>query len=103
MRARITFRRAFLALGMALLLGSGAPSLRAQTNCLTFGEARQAGWFAGIKLRSAATVKKEVESSKGGKVKSFLICRPGPVFKLTVIRKNGDVVTVMEPALAPVQ
>ncbi len=100
MRGRITFRRILLALGIALLLGSVPPSARAQDNCMTFDEARKAGWFAGIKRRSAASVKKEVENSKGGKVESFLICRPGPVYKLTVIRKNGSVITVTKPALA---
>ncbi len=98
MCARIIFCRAFLALGMVLLLSSIAPSARAQGNCLTFGQARQAGLFAGIKLRSAASVKKSVEDSTGGKVVSFLICSPGPVYKLTVIKKNGNVVTVTESA-----
>lgn len=98
MRARITFRRAILALGILLLLGSAAPSARAQGNCLTFGQARQAGLFAKFNLRPAAEVKNSVEARTGGKVVSFLICRPGPVYKLTVMRPDGNVVTVMEPA-----
>jgi hypothetical protein len=98
MRARNTFRRAILALGIALLLGSTASPMHAQGNCLTFGQARQAGLFAKFNLRPAASVKNAVEARTGGKVVSFLICRPGPVYKLTVIRKNGNVVTVTEPA-----
>ena len=98
MRARITFRRAILALGIALLLGSTASPMHAQGNCLTFGQARQAGLFAKFNLRPAASVKNAVEARTGGKVVSFLIYRPGPVYKLTVIRKNGNVVTVTVPA-----
>jgi hypothetical protein len=67
MRGRKTFRQALLALGIMLLLSSELPSARAQDNCKTFGEARQAGWFAGIKLRSAADVKKAVENRTGGR------------------------------------
>jgi len=98
MHARITFRRAFLALGIVLLSGITAPQAGAQGNCLTFGQARQAGLFAQFNLRPAAAVKNAVEARTGGKVVSFLICRPGPVYKLTVIRPNGNVVTVTAPA-----
>jgi hypothetical protein len=98
MNARLISRRAFLALGMVTLLGSYTVPLRAQGNCMTFGQARQAGLFAGIKLRSAAAVKQAVESRTGGKVVSFVVCSPGPVYQLTVIGKNGNVVTVTEPA-----
>ncbi len=93
------FCRAFLVLGILLLLGGNWSHARAQANCLTYGQARQAGWFAGIKLRPAAEVKKAVEKNKGGTVQSVRVC-PGPVYKLTVIRKNGSVVTVTESAVA---
>ncbi len=99
MRGWNHFFWAFIALGILLLLDRSLSHVHAQTNCLTFGEARQAGWFAGIKLRPAAKVKNAVEKSKGGTVESVRVC-PGPVYKLTVVRKNGSVVTVTVPAVA---
>ena len=99
MRGWNHFYRAFLALGILLLLGGSSSHVCAQANCLTYGQARKAGWFAGIKLRPAAEVKKAVEKSKGGKVESVRVC-PGPIYKLTVFQKNGSVVTVTESAVA---
>lgn len=99
MRGWTHFCRAFLVLAILALFEGNASVARAQANCLTYAQARQAGWFSGIKLRSAAQVKRAVEKSKGGTVESVRVC-PGPVYKLTVVRKNGSVVTVTESAVA---
>lgn len=98
MRVRITFFRAVSVLALLACASLVAPDLQAQGNCTTFGKARKAGWISGMKLRSAGTVKKSVEARTGGKVVSFLICRSGPTYKLTVMRSNGNVMTVTEPA-----
>ncbi len=81
----------------AALLAS-ASHTHAQSGCVSFGQARKAGWVSGLKLRSAGSVKKSVEARTGGKVVSFKICRSGPTYKLTVMRPNGSVTTVTEPA-----
>lgn len=70
----------------------------AQANCLTFGQARQAGLFAKFNLRPAGQVKRNVEAQTGGKVVAFLICRPGPVYNLKVLKPGGVVEDVTVPA-----
>lgn len=96
MRIQETLRWAAVALVTVLLFGGAMPDARAQGNCMTFSEARKAGLSSG--LRSAAAVKSEVEARTGGKVVSFLICRPGPIYKLTVLHPGGNVSNVTVPA-----
>lgn len=100
MRVRTIFRRALVALGIVLLLGSMPPSVYAQKGCMTFGQARKLGLFAKFNMRPAGAVKKMVEARTGGKVVSFVVCRSGsgPVYQLTVVRPNGNVLNVTEPA-----
>ena len=75
-----------------------ASDTHAQSGCVSFAQARKAGWISGLNLRSAGAVKQSVEARTGGKVVSFKICRSGPTYKLTVMRPNGNVMTVTEPA-----
>lgn len=91
------FRIACAAILCTLLLAS-ATETYAQSGCTSFGKARKAGWVSGLKLRSAGSVKKSVEARTGGKVVSFKVCRSGPTYKLTVMRPDGNVMTVTEPA-----
>ena len=88
-------------MALAVLLGlqfGGAQETSAQAGCLTFGQARQQGLFARFNLRPAGAVKNEVEARTGGKVVSFMICRPGPVYQLTVLHPGGRVENVSVPA-----
>jgi len=98
MSLRTTYlRTASTAVLCTLLLGS-APDVHAQNGCMSFGQARKAGWISELRLRPAGSVKKSVEARTGGKVVSFKICRSGPTYKLTVMRPDGNVMTVTEPA-----
>ena len=90
-------RVAFTAILCAPLLVF-APETHAQSGCVSFAQARKAGWISGLNLRSAGAVKQSVEARTGGKVVSFKICRSGPTYKLTVVSPNGNVMTVTEPA-----
>ena len=83
---------------LCLLLLAPAFEAHAQSGCTSFGKARKAGWVSGLNLRSAGSVKKSVEARTGGKVVSFKICKSGPTYKLTVMRPDGKVMTVTEPA-----
>ena len=100
MRARTTFCRALVALGIVLLLGSIPMPVHAQNGCVTFSQARKLGLFARFNLRPAAAVKNRVEARSGGKVVSFLVCRSGsgPVYQLTVVTPNGSVQNIRVPA-----
>jgi len=91
-------RQHLLLCAIILWQWSFAPMVHAQDQCATFGEARQSGQFNMSGLRSASSIKKDVEGRTGGKVVSFLICRPGPVYKLTVLHPGGKVTTVSVPA-----
>lgn len=91
-------RQHFLLFAIILLQLCFVPVAQAQDQCVTFGEARQNGQFDTKGLRSASSVKKEVEARDGGKVVAFLICHPGPVYKLTVLHPGGRVATVSVPA-----
>ena len=98
MSLRKTFLRAASAAVLCTLLVGELPVAHAQNGCVSFGQARKAGWISGLNLRSAGSVKKSVEARTGGKVVSFKICRAGPTYKLTVMRPDGNVMTVTEPA-----
>lgn len=98
MGLRMTFPRAASAAVLCTLVLGTVPDSHAQNNCVSFGQARRAGWTSGLNLRSAGSVKKSVEARTGGKVVSFKICRDGPTYKLTVIQPDGNVMTVTEPA-----
>jgi len=100
MCGRNYFCGAILALGISLSLAGSVLPLHAQTQCVTFGQARKLGLFARFNLRPAAMVKNNVEARTGGKVVSFLVCRSGsgPVYQLTVVRPNGGVQNITVPA-----
>lgn len=83
---------------LLVLQFSSVQRTSAQAGCLTFGQARQLGLFARFNLRPAGAVKNAVEARTGGKVVSFMICRPGPVYQLTVLHPGGRVETVSVPA-----
>ena len=100
MCGRTTFCRVFLALGIVLLACSAPLPAHAQNGCVTFGQARKLGLFARFNLRPAAAVKNSVEARTGGRVVSFMVCRSGagPIYRLTVVRPNGNVLNITEPA-----
>ena len=98
MRVSLKLIRIACAAILCTLLLVPTPDAYAQSGCVSFGQAQRAGWVSGLKLRSAGSVKKSVEARTGGKVVSFKICRSGPTYKLTVMRPDGNVMTVTEPA-----
>ncbi len=98
MLCRLRLQRFALAFGVLCFWVSASQEGHAQEQCVTFGEARRLGLFARFQLRPAGLVKNEVEARTGGKVVSFLICRPGPLYRLTVLHPGGNVVTLSVPA-----
>lgn len=98
MLRRLRLQRFALAFGLFYFCLSASQEAHAQEQCVTFGEARRSGLFAQFQLRPAGLVKNEVEARTGGKVVSFLICRPGPSYRLTVLHPGGNVVTLSVPA-----
>ena len=98
MRLRLKYLRAASAAVLCTFLLGAMPGAHAQNGCVSFGQARKAGWTKGLNLRPAGSVKRSVEARTGGKVVSFKVCRNGPTYKLTVMRPDGNVMTVTEPA-----
>lgn len=95
---RLSARHLFAAVVVLFLQFSIPQKVEAQGGCVTFGQARQLGLFARFNLRPAGAVKNEVEARTGGKVVGFMICRPGPVYQLTVLHPGGRVETISVPA-----
>ncbi|MDA7947698.1 MAG: hypothetical protein MPJ78_09500 [Hyphomicrobiaceae bacterium] len=98
MRVSIKLLRVACAVILCAPLLVSASDVHGQGGCVSFGQARKAGWVSGLNLRPAGSVKKSVEERTGGKVVSFKVCRSGPTYKLTVMRPDGNVMTVTEPA-----
>lgn len=88
-------RLRILSLAIVLAVLSVRENAAAQAQCVTFSEARKLGLS---NLRPAGAVKAEVEARTGGKVVSFLICKPGPTYRLTVLAPGGTVSSVSVPA-----
>lgn len=88
---------AVLALIGAAVAESGA---RAQDGCLSWSQARNAGWIEKYNLRPANRIKAGVERRHNGRVVKFVLCPRGDsvVYRLSVLRTDGNVVTVTEPA-----
>lgn len=97
---QFTLCRVLMVLGIMLLISGMPYPAHAQNGCVTFGQARNLGLFAKLRLRPAAQVKNRVEARIGGKVVSFLVCRSGagPVYQLTVVAPNGNVQNIRVPA-----
>ena len=68
--------------------------------CLSWSDARNAGWIERFNLKPASDIKTSVEKRHNGRVVNFMLCPEGGsvVYKLSVFQPNGNVVFVTEPA-----
>ncbi len=89
-----------LVVGLHASAGAHAAAEAPEGKCISWSEARSKGLIEEFKLRPAKEIKASVESRYGGKVVSFVICETGRglTYKMAVIRANGNVTFVTEPA-----
>lgn len=105
MHARVRSRgaRALVGVLFAMLVfgaASGDGAAQHVGQCLSWSEARNAGWIERFNLKPASSIKAAVETRYKGKVVNFLLCSVGGrvVYQLTVYQPDGNVLFVEEPA-----